>query len=55
MYSYAYEDTVMERLPQDKLAKRKLEAKKIAEELKQSMDVTPEEWTADVRATRDGK
>ncbi len=40
-------------MPKDGLAKRKLEAKKKAEMLKQSMDVTPEEWAADIRATRD--
>jgi hypothetical protein len=35
------------------VAEKKANAKEIAKELREAMDVTPEEWIADVRATRD--
>jgi hypothetical protein len=34
------------------MVEKKAEAQKTAKELRDLMDVTPEEWAADVRATR---
>lgn len=42
----------VEELLEDLVAEKKAKAQKRAKELKALMDVTPEEWAADVRATR---
>ena len=43
----------VENLLEKLVAEKKANAKQIAKELREAMDVTPEEWVADVRATRD--
>jgi len=35
------------------VAEKKAKAQQIAKDLREAMDVTPEEWAVDVRATRD--
>jgi post-segregation antitoxin (ccd killing protein) len=45
--------TVVEQTLQDLVTKKKTKAQQIANELSEAMNVTPEEWAADVRATRD--
>jgi hypothetical protein len=42
----------VEELLEDLVAEKKAKAQKIAKELRDLMDVSPEEWVADVRATR---
>lgn len=42
----------VEDLLEELVAEKKANAQKIAEELKDLMDVKPEEWVNDVRATR---
>ncbi|MCW3998814.1 MAG: DUF4145 domain-containing protein [Candidatus Bathyarchaeota archaeon] len=44
---------VVEKTLTDLVANKKSKAQQIAKELQEAMDVTPEEWAADVRATRD--
>jgi post-segregation antitoxin (ccd killing protein) len=44
---------VVEKTLEDLVASKKSKAQQIAKELREAMDVTPEEWAADVRATRD--
>ncbi len=43
---------VVEATLEEIVARKKAEAQKRAKELQQLMNVTPEEWTADVSATR---
>ncbi len=43
----------VENLLEQLVADKKAKAQQIAKELREAMDVTPEEWAADVRATRD--
>jgi hypothetical protein len=42
----------VEELLEDLVAEKKAKAQKIAKELRDLMDFSPEEWVADVRATR---
>jgi antitoxin component of RelBE/YafQ-DinJ toxin-antitoxin module len=42
----------VEELLEDLVAEKKAKAQKRAKDLKELMNVTPEEWIADVRATR---
>ena len=42
----------VEELLEELVAEKKANAEKIAKELKDLMDVNPEEWVNDVRATR---
>jgi len=44
---------VVEATLEDLVADKKSKAQQIAKDLKDAMNVTPEEWAADVRATRD--
>jgi hypothetical protein len=43
----------VEKTLEDLVANKKAKAKQIAKDLREAMNVTPEEWAADVRATRD--
>ena len=43
----------IENLLEKLVAEKKANAKQTAKELREAMDVTPEGWVADVRATRD--
>jgi antitoxin component of RelBE/YafQ-DinJ toxin-antitoxin module len=43
----------VETLLEDLVAEKKAKAQQRAKRLRELMDVTPEEWAADVRATRD--
>lgn len=42
----------VEQLLEELVAEKKAKAQKVAKELSSLMDVNPEEWTNDVRATR---
>ena len=44
--------TKVEQFPTDLVAEKKAKAQQIAKELHDLMDVTPEEWIKDIRATR---
>ena len=43
----------VENLLEQLVAEKKAKAQQIAKELREALDVTPEEWVEDVRATRD--